>query len=228
MDLGKYDKHLHIHWDDQLVYAYGLSASEAKPICLDLGCGRSPARNRFKGLKYRYVGTDIAYNEGVSVISDAHCLPFADEVFDVVYTTKVFEHLSQPWVAVNEIYRVLKIGGRIFGSVAFLEAFHNSYFHFTHYGVGSILEHAGFEVEALEPGYLGTTALCNMLFEPLKIGWIVKLPTYAVLWVRRKIAYPYAKLRYRNDSCWHDKARTLWSKDRYRFTGEISFLAVKR
>ena len=181
MDLGKYDKHLHIHWDDQLVYAYGLSASDAKPICLYLGCGRCPARNRFAELGYRYVGTDIAYNSDASVISDAHRLPFADETFDVVYSTKAFEHLSQPWVAMNEIHRVLKNGGRIFGSVAFLEGFHDSYFHFTHYGVRSILEYAGFEVEALGPGYLGTVALCNMLFEPLKLGWIAKLSTYAIL-----------------------------------------------
>jgi SAM-dependent methyltransferase len=45
---------------------------------------------------------------------DAHHLPFADSVFDVVYCRYVLEHVGDPLHVLREMRRVLKPGGRAF------------------------------------------------------------------------------------------------------------------
>ncbi len=47
------------------------------------------------------------------VQGDAHALPFRDEEFDLVYCRYVLEHLSDPAKALEEMRRVLKVGGRV-------------------------------------------------------------------------------------------------------------------
>jgi SAM-dependent methyltransferase len=46
-------------------------------------------------------------------------IPLDDESFDMVLCTEVFEHLENPEIALNEIYRVLKGGGKIVFSMPF-------------------------------------------------------------------------------------------------------------
>ena len=46
-------------------------------------------------------------------VGNVYSLPFADNTFDFVYARLVFMHLSDPVHALNEIKRVLKIGGRL-------------------------------------------------------------------------------------------------------------------
>lgn len=45
---------------------------------------------------------------------DAHALDFADNHFDVVYCRYVLEHLADPLLALREMHRVLKPGGKVF------------------------------------------------------------------------------------------------------------------
>ena len=44
---------------------------------------------------------------------DAHSLPFADGTFDMVYSRYLLEHVNRPVVALREMHRVLKPGGRV-------------------------------------------------------------------------------------------------------------------
>lgn len=49
---------------------------------------------------------------GMAVTGDATCLPFPDESFDKVIAAEVLEHLPADQVAMNEITRVLRPGGK--------------------------------------------------------------------------------------------------------------------
>jgi SAM-dependent methyltransferase len=85
-------------------------------------CGApwSGARNSTGVLKralipatWEYVGLDVAADDNVDVIGDAHALrrSFKKDSFDAVFALAVFEHLIMPWKAVLEINHILRRGG---------------------------------------------------------------------------------------------------------------------
>lgn len=47
------------------------------------------------------------------VVADAHSLPFENNVFDLVFSCECLEHVHDPQKALNELYRVLKPGGKV-------------------------------------------------------------------------------------------------------------------
>ena len=53
-----------------------------------------------------------------SIQANAVTLPFADESFDKIVSTDVFEHIPRAQKATGEIYRILKPGGKAFIVIA--------------------------------------------------------------------------------------------------------------
>jgi hypothetical protein len=98
-------------------------------------------------------------------LSDSHFLPFVDGVFNMVYSAAVTEHLACPFLAAQEVKRVLKPGGYYLGNVSFLEPWHDdSFFHMSPLGVYELLTQADFEIEHIWPGqgYHGFGAIMKM------------------------------------------------------------------
>lgn len=71
--------------------------------------------------------------------------------FDVVGSIDVLEHLEHLEESMAEIARVLKGGGTFWGTCAFWQQEHDSYFHMTHRGLRALLSRHGFDVLSLEP-----------------------------------------------------------------------------
>jgi SAM-dependent methyltransferase len=46
-------------------------------------------------------------------VGDAHALPFTDDSFDATRSERVFQHLAEPAVALAEMRRVTRPGGRV-------------------------------------------------------------------------------------------------------------------
>lgn len=63
-----------------------------------------------------YVMADVMEGEDVDEVCDVHNLGayFLRDYFDCVWLSSVFEHLEKPWVAIEQIYDVLKFGGVVF------------------------------------------------------------------------------------------------------------------
>jgi len=79
-----------------------------KSLRLNIGCGPS-----FEG----DVRIDVRKTKAVTMIADAHVLPFKDESFSYVICTEVLEHLDSPFKALKEIFRVLTENGIAFLTV---------------------------------------------------------------------------------------------------------------
>ncbi|MEY2564900.1 MAG: hypothetical protein QOH88_3093 [Verrucomicrobiota bacterium] len=116
---------------------------EGEDFVLNIGAGgtavRYPNCVEFEHKIFRH--TDV--------VGDAHHLPFRDNVFDRVFAFNVFEHLTNPKKAAEEILRVLKPGGAVAVHTAFLQALHEEPFHFfnaTEFGVREWF--ANYEIEA--------------------------------------------------------------------------------
>lgn len=105
---------------------------------LDLGCGPRDQAPCLESLGFSYVGVDYS-NEAADFLADAHALPLTDATLDCVFSYAVLEHLHNPFLAIQEVSRVLKPGGWFIGTVSQGEPFHNSYFHHTPWGIVSLI-----------------------------------------------------------------------------------------
>jgi len=140
---------------------------------LDLGCGKQHLRPICTSIGYEYIGLD---HEGdAPLLGDAAALPLRDGSIDLVVALAVLEHLRDPFIAMQEVRRVMRPGGTFIGTAAFLEPFHlRSYFHCSHLGLAHVLQTAGFTVSAVAPnaGWSGLRALSRMGLFPRAPHWL--------------------------------------------------------
>ena len=126
-------------------------AASSASMALDLGCGTGLHRAVCERAGFQWVGLDYAA-DGAPIWGDGHALPFADDCFDFVLTIAVLEHIRYPFIMLHDAYRVLKPGGKLIGTVAFLEPFHaRSYYHHSDLGIMNTLVQAGFRIEEIAP-----------------------------------------------------------------------------
>lgn len=111
-------------------------AQHSKKI-LDIGGGR-PFQKRLAGYREllagkEYLTVDIDPTTKPDVVGDAHALPFADASFDAVLHNSVFEHLHSPWIAANEIHRVLRHNGVMLAVIPWVYPYHARKGHYGDY-----------------------------------------------------------------------------------------------
>ncbi len=106
------------------------------------------------------------------------------ERFDCAICLEVLEHVSNPFIAVAQISRLLKTDGLLILSVPHLSRVHEAphdYFRYTQYGIRSILESNGFEVLEMKPtgalfsflGHQWSLAINSLFWSVPVIRWAV-------------------------------------------------------
>jgi SAM-dependent methyltransferase len=145
---------------------------DGRPRLLDLGCGGGEYQTVIRSLGFDWVGVDVCH-QGPTIRADAHALPFRDGAFDVAFSVAVIEHVHNPFVAVAEVFRVLKPGSLFLGVAAFGEPFHASFFHASPWGLASLLLSRGFAVERLWQCRDTLTALADMGGYPRVVRWLL-------------------------------------------------------
>jgi SAM-dependent methyltransferase len=118
------------------------------PVILNLGGG-----DRFSGSEEldtaflrNVTNLDIARKRSVTVLGNAHHLPFSDACFECIICQGVLEHVQNPALVVQEAERVLKQSGIFYAEVPFMQGFHASphdYQRYTQEGLKELLR--GFE-----------------------------------------------------------------------------------
>lgn len=134
------------------------SIKELSPQCsgkiLDFGCGAKPYAQYFSHAA-EYIGLDIEnsghphLNEHIDVFYDGKKIPFADNSFDSVFSSEVFEHVFNIEEVLTEIHRVLKPGGRLLFTCPFAWPEHEVPYDFARYssfGINHIIKKAGFTI----------------------------------------------------------------------------------
>ncbi len=139
--------------ENSSVERFVTAASRATPAgarVLDTGAGWGRFRPLFRHC--RYIAQDLCtvgewnYSH-ISVLSDLHQLPFLDNTFDLLISTQVLEHVSDPAQAIAEMYRVLKPHGRLCLTLPQGWKEHQAphdFFRFTRYGLIHLLQQAKF------------------------------------------------------------------------------------
>ena len=80
---------------------------------LDVGVGTWALPRQLLQDHCEYIATDCFEHPNIDVVSDIHTLSqtFEADSFDFVLCTDVMEHVERPWIAVAQLYTVLKPGG---------------------------------------------------------------------------------------------------------------------
>jgi len=136
---------------EKIDYLFMEAASESfnlKPKFLELGSRvignqkELSARNVFDiGLNGNkdyigvdYIGVDYIDGEGVDKVCDVRRLPFEDQSFNTIIAMNLLEHVQQPWLALEEIKRVLSKEGVVILATPFCYEIHGcpyDYYRFT-------------------------------------------------------------------------------------------------
>ena len=136
-----------------LLAAIQKHSSSLTGILLDFGCGSKPYKSlitvdQYIGLDFENAGHDHA-NEEIDVYYDGKSIPFADNFFDSVLCSEVFEHLFDLPGTLLELNRVLKQGGKMLVTCPFVWGEHEvpyDYARYTRFGLQDIFEKKGFRV----------------------------------------------------------------------------------
>ena len=140
----------HGKWVDYLSNTFNLKGMRV----LELGSRNvtgANLRNRFSAAEY--IGFDLYSGENVDVVGDAHHLSSyfeGTEKFDLIFSSAVLEHLHMPWVAAQEIQKLLKVGGYVFVESHFSFSSHErpwNFFQFSDMGLRALFNDAlGFDL----------------------------------------------------------------------------------
>ena len=109
---------------------------------LYIGCGDQKYRCMFPNS----ICVDIDEKWKPDIVSDIHDLyQFEDNTFDCILCTEVLEHCHSPWIAADEMFRVMKQGGILLLSTRFIYPLHdapNDFYRFTKYGLKNIFKNS--------------------------------------------------------------------------------------
>lgn len=126
---------------------------------LDLGCGKVPLFDVYRGLIKENICVDWANSTHGNKHLDFECdltrpLPFPDASFDTVIMSDVLEHIPEPLMTWREMSRILVPGGKILLNVPFYYWLHehpHDYYRYTEFALRRFADLAGFDVVILKP-----------------------------------------------------------------------------
>jgi SAM-dependent methyltransferase len=102
-----------------------------------------------------FVMTDVDAGTDVDVVSDAHTMSRqVPGTFDAVISVSVWEHLKRPWIAAQEVAKVLNAGGIAFVCTHHtfpLHGYPHDYFRFSDAALATMFEDAG--MVTMDAGY---------------------------------------------------------------------------
>jgi SAM-dependent methyltransferase len=97
---------------------------------LDVGCGSKPYRHLFGPIE-EYLGLDVYASSDVDIIVEpGKPWPLPDQSFDVIFASQVLEHVENLDDILEEMNRVLRVGGHLIMTFPFLYNEHGTPYDF--------------------------------------------------------------------------------------------------
>jgi SAM-dependent methyltransferase len=136
---------------------------------LDVGCGRKPYRNLFNVDEYVGLEIDSPATRArgyADCFYDGRRFPFDDASLDSVVCNQVLEHVFNPDQFVEEIRRVLKVGGRLLLTVPFAWDEHEQpydYARYSSFGLHHLLVEHGFKIDRYRKTLTDLSAIAQLV-----------------------------------------------------------------
>jgi len=104
---------------------------------LDIGGGKKFSKwlKKYKNLflNSNYKTLDVDESTNPDIVADIHNIPLENESVDAIICASVLEHVENPFLAVKEMYRILKPGGKLFVYVPSIYPYHSKKGHYPDY-----------------------------------------------------------------------------------------------
>lgn len=148
---------------------------------LDYGSGSQLYRDFFKSMFKTYIPADFAPSNAIHekkpdiYIDEEQKTNLPDCSVDCVSLMEVLEHIPEPDKALKEIYRVLKQGGYLIGSVPFFQNEHEvpfDFYRYTYFGLKRLFEKSNFIIVELE--YVGGMVSVLIILISKFLKYIIK------------------------------------------------------
>lgn len=107
-------------------FIYRINKSSSNELLLDAGAGNFRFKNYLEAQGFTYESQDFDQvfdqdmRDKYTYVCDIENIPVSASRFDVIVCAQVLEHLANPWVALQEFSRILKIGGTLYLTTNFL------------------------------------------------------------------------------------------------------------
>ncbi len=186
-------------------------ARELTGDILDIGSGKLRRYERFCTSVKSYRTLDVEASFGPDIVGSAEAIPLPDATVDGVICTQVLEHVPHPWIAMAEIARVLRPGGKCLITVPQTSELHeepHDFFRFTKYALERLCADNGLRLEATDQrgSFHGTQAQMRIRalinrWSPYENRWamfvlwpVTTLLSKAAMWRDARASHPsYAR-----------------------------------
>lgn len=183
----------YLHRADLLLALKSEATSENITV-LDYGAGVSPYRSLFPNSDYRRADIESIGDPEYLIDKDG-TIPEKSHVFDVVLSTQVLEHVSDPYTYLAECFRLLKPGGKLLLTTHGSYEDHGCPYDFqrwTAYGLERDLKKVGFELLRIEKLTTGPRAIISLLERFLDVTSISRKSFFGfTYWIIRIIFRSY-------------------------------------
>jgi len=132
-------------------------------LVLDAGAGDDPYKELFKDINYH--STDFGKVNKIyapcTYICDLVSIPIRSNSYDAIIFTQVLEHVPEPELVLQELFRILKPGGIMFFTSPLFFSEHEipyDFYRYTKFGLNYLFDKVGFSIERINwlEGYFGT------------------------------------------------------------------------
>lgn len=141
-------------------------------VIVDIGGGESPYKKMFKCSKFIIFDIENRTGEDNVILGDINeGINLPDNFADLVLMTEVLEHLKDPELALKEVYRILKKGGKLILTTPHVWPFHeepNDFFRYTPYSLEFLLKNVGFIRFKIGQSNSFTYTVCQLMVAQLK------------------------------------------------------------
>ena len=156
----------YLHLIDLLKAITPFASSKAISI-LDYGCGGSPYRSLFPNSNY--IRADFTPCKEIDyLLPNDSTIPMEESAVEMVISTQVLEHVSNPTHYISECFRVLKPGGCLLLTTHGMFHDHGCPYDFQRWtadGLRKLLEESGFCVDEMKKLTCGPRALCSLIHQ---------------------------------------------------------------
>lgn len=99
----------------------------------NIGYGMQEFYKKCTETNVEFHSIDVYFSDKITLIADAHYLPFPKSYFDIVILQAVLEHVISPEKVVSEVHRVLSEKGIVYSETPFLQPVHEGPYDFTRF-----------------------------------------------------------------------------------------------